>query len=202
MNMMGMATLAIVSGVFLVFAIVWCVYGLQHYSQREGQVVNESWFVGFGRSERSLQNIHGLNSNSQMIIQIQHKHENELIIQQLPLFVLRQLPDGGVYTLAEEECPICQEPFLAGEILTYLPCGHVFHYTSLVPWLTKNNHCPLCRQEVKHEYNTNIGQFPTSDVAPFLNCSGPFCYLPSPRVLTNRFPHISSVQSLQSEPIR
>ena len=26
-------------------------------------------------------------------------------------------------------------------------CGHSFHYECIKPWVTKNNHCPICSTE-------------------------------------------------------
>lgn len=47
------------------------------------------------------------------------------------------------------DCRICLEPLRAGEIVAIpkdLPCGHFnFHSHCIVPWLLRNNSCPICR---------------------------------------------------------
>lgn len=55
------------------------------------------------------------------------------------------------YTLNEptsKTCPICLASMgntLLGEIVTELPCKHVFHKACLARWFKDNNTCPLCK---------------------------------------------------------
>ena len=52
-------------------------------------------------------------------------------------------------------CAICQEEFKLDENVKELPCGekkHYFHFEheecpGVIPWLQKNNNCPVCRCE-------------------------------------------------------
>lgn len=48
----------------------------------------------------------------------------------------------------ELSCSVCLEHFEAGETLAWsrkLKCQHAFHHNCLVPWLMKNDDCPMCR---------------------------------------------------------
>ena len=48
----------------------------------------------------------------------------------------------------QEECSVCLEAFLTGQILTCLPCNHRFHEDCVTPWLENHAHCPYCRTKV------------------------------------------------------
>jgi hypothetical protein len=44
-------------------------------------------------------------------------------------------------------CSICLEDFTPDETLRLLPCGHIFHTSCILPWLTKRaTSCPLCKK--------------------------------------------------------
>jgi hypothetical protein len=46
-------------------------------------------------------------------------------------------------------CPITTDDFEDGEIITKLPCGHLFGKDAIHKWLTESNHkCPICRYEL------------------------------------------------------
>ncbi len=51
--------------------------------------------------------------------------------------------EGGI------DCRICLEPLRTGDIVAIpkdLPCNHFdFHSHCIVPWLLRNNSCPVCR---------------------------------------------------------
>jgi E3 ubiquitin-protein ligase RNF115/126 len=52
---------------------------------------------------------------------------------------------------AADACAVCQEPFAAGEVVTFMPCtpkNHAFHTDCLMPWLQIHNSCPSCRAEL------------------------------------------------------
>jgi hypothetical protein len=61
-------------------------------------------------------------------------------------------------------CAICQDTFKLGDTCIKLPCGdpHFFHCEAdpeicqgILPWLKKNNTCPVCRMEFPEEINEN-----------------------------------------------
>ena len=50
------------------------------------------------------------------------------------------------HSIKETSCSICLNDFCKGEKVSVLPCGHVFHYQCIVPWLGKQSKvCPVCR---------------------------------------------------------
>ena len=62
-------------------------------------------------------------------------------------------------------CAICQSSFKLGEKVIKLPCKgpHFFHYEAdeeecggILPWLSKNNSCPICREEFPKQEEQDI----------------------------------------------
>ena len=55
-------------------------------------------------------------------------------------------------------CPVCTDSFVPGATIVRLPfCGHVFHESCVLSWLTQHNTCPYCRRELPtddEEYET------------------------------------------------
>ncbi|KAL9184260.1 hypothetical protein ACHAXT_002346 [Thalassiosira profunda] len=46
-------------------------------------------------------------------------------------------------------CPVCTDSYVPGATIVRLPaCGHVFHESCALAWLTKHNTCPYCRREM------------------------------------------------------
>jgi len=46
-------------------------------------------------------------------------------------------------------CPVCTDSYAPGDTIIRLPlCGHVFHESCALAWLTKHNTCPYCRKEL------------------------------------------------------
>ncbi|XP_060190980.1 E3 ubiquitin-protein ligase RDUF2-like [Lycium barbarum] len=50
-----------------------------------------------------------------------------------------------------KSCSICLEELEVNKEVSELPCNHFFHKHCIVPWLKKNNTCPLCRYELPRE---------------------------------------------------
>jgi hypothetical protein len=47
-----------------------------------------------------------------------------------------------------EVCMVCSESHDIGNVVTILPCGHMFHSTCICDWLNRNCTCPTCRYEL------------------------------------------------------
>lgn len=73
----------------------------------------------------------------------------ECVLSMLPLQRLScdDLGDGmGVGAKGCTSCPICLEPFQAGEFVRSLPCcNYTFHQECVDQWLRAKADCPLCR---------------------------------------------------------
>ena len=58
--------------------------------------------------------------------------------------------------LSETRCPISFEDFVLNENITKIKgCGHYFKTASLMDWLRRSSHCPVCRYDLR-DYNNNI----------------------------------------------
>lgn len=45
----------------------------------------------------------------------------------------------------EQCCTICCSEYVEGEIITELPCHHLFHKPCVILWLQRSGTCPVCR---------------------------------------------------------
>ena len=50
-----------------------------------------------------------------------------------------------------KECNICLDEFNIGDLISFLPCFHFFHFICLKDWTKKSNKCPICKVEIKFE---------------------------------------------------
>ncbi|KAM3722827.1 RING finger protein [Dirofilaria immitis] len=46
------------------------------------------------------------------------------------------------------DCPVCIDPYRAGDIIRLLPCRHIFHKTCVDPWLLEHRTCPMCKSDI------------------------------------------------------
>jgi len=51
------------------------------------------------------------------------------------------------------DCSVCKEKFKENESAHQLPCGHWYHPDCILPWLERNNTCPLCRFSLPTDSN-------------------------------------------------
>lgn len=47
------------------------------------------------------------------------------------------------------QCCICLEDFAAGEVVTRLPCLHMYHSACIVDWLQESGWCPICKVRIE-----------------------------------------------------
>lgn len=73
------------------------------------------------------------------------------VVSMLPQEVITE---KMLQTLSSENqsCLICLQQFQEGEMSTFLPCLHHFHYIECVKWFEFNNICPICRTDVEEHY--------------------------------------------------
>ena len=50
---------------------------------------------------------------------------------------------------SEEICIICYDLFEQNDSVNMLKCKHKFHKNCLLPWVQKNNKCPICRFKIE-----------------------------------------------------
>ncbi|NXM44341.1 PJA2 ligase, partial [Gymnorhina tibicen] len=58
---------------------------------------------------------------------------------------LPQIIITGDYNGQEQCCTICCSEYVEGEIITELPCRHLFHKPCVTLWLQRVRTCPVCR---------------------------------------------------------
>ncbi|KAI8469684.1 MAG: hypothetical protein J3K34DRAFT_385703 [Monoraphidium minutum] len=69
------------------------------------------------------------------------------VVAGLPLVKL-DAAAAAAAAAAGDKCPVCCEPWQAGEEQQRLPCGHSFHPACNAPWLAQHNSCAICRHEL------------------------------------------------------
>jgi hypothetical protein len=55
-------------------------------------------------------------------------------------------PAGAKYLA--EECQVCKENFVVGEVMRSLPCFHTYHKDCVDTWLRLNKSCPICNRKI------------------------------------------------------
>ncbi|KAM9167395.1 LOW QUALITY PROTEIN: E3 ubiquitin-protein ligase Praja-2 [Mergus octosetaceus] len=60
-------------------------------------------------------------------------------------------------------CTICFSEYVRDEVITELPCHHLFHKLCVTLWLQKSGTCPICRHVLAPEHPT------AATTAPFLS---------------------------------
>lgn len=59
------------------------------------------------------------------------------------------------------QCTTCMEAFVLEEEVARLNCQHIFHRECIIPWLVKNNTCPVCRRVADpQKWNTTTDKVP------------------------------------------
>ncbi len=46
------------------------------------------------------------------------------------------------------ECSVCLMGYEEGDVLSELPCRHIYHHACITAWLRLRNACPMCKQAV------------------------------------------------------
>lgn len=62
------------------------------------------------------------------------------VIASLPRFTF---DEASLKESQFDDCAVCKEDFVAGDLAMRLPCEHVYHEDCLVPWLKTNGSCPV-----------------------------------------------------------
>ncbi|CAD5215968.1 unnamed protein product [Bursaphelenchus okinawaensis] len=56
----------------------------------------------------------------------------------------------------DSDCPVCIDPYRAGDIVRMLPCRHVFHKTCVDPWLLEHRTCPMCKSDILKAFGYHV----------------------------------------------
>lgn len=74
------------------------------------------------------------------------KTDAQKAIKQLEV---RTVKKGDAETGADAQtCAVCIESYKAGDVITVLTCGHIFHKACIEPWLLEKRTCPMCKCDI------------------------------------------------------
>ncbi|MCI4379848.1 hypothetical protein PGIGA_G00233110 [Pangasianodon gigas] len=48
----------------------------------------------------------------------------------------------------ESSCVVCLDSYMRCDVVTTLPCSHLFHKTCIEPWLLEHHTCPMCKYDI------------------------------------------------------
>ena len=87
----------------------------------------------------------GNNITNIMAQSIMEENPYKIIISEKGLDLLKTISFDG--TQLNKQCPITLDEFKQSELITELPCKHVFNTGAITKWLKEeSNLCPLCRK--------------------------------------------------------
>uniref|UniRef100_A0A8C8DN08 Ring finger protein 150a n=1 Tax=Oryzias sinensis TaxID=183150 RepID=A0A8C8DN08_9TELE len=75
-----------------------------------------------------------------------------------------------------ENCAVCIECYKPNDVVTILPCRHVFHKHCVDPWLLDHLTCPMCKMNILKALGIPFNADCTDDIPPDYEVSlrGPF----------------------------
>jgi hypothetical protein len=80
--------------------------------------------------------------------ELEHAHDGSSACrEQQALAGIQGLPSmvwGGASPV--DECSLCMEPIVHGQVVRRLPCAHDYHLVCIDRWLHRSRNCPLCRR--------------------------------------------------------
>ncbi|KAI4347065.1 hypothetical protein L6164_007914 [Bauhinia variegata] len=73
-------------------------------------------------------------------------------------FFVSNLPAASVHDKDDDVCSVCMEGFVDNlsadsQGNKRVPCGHVYHATCIIAWLSHRSSCPLCRSEISVDHS-------------------------------------------------
>lgn len=79
------------------------------------------------------------------------------VIEQLPVRELTQTEVENNLKKQDEglrSCLVCLCDYAPEEEVRTMPCLHFFHKECIDKWLGKSNSCPICKFDIKNNYNS------------------------------------------------
>lgn len=87
----------------------------------------------------------------QQMLAVQPELLNEQAAPPAPQIVIENLPTltlTSTHIVQHPSCPICLCSCEIEEVMTLLPCQHIFHPICIQAWLVKSGTCPVCRGRI------------------------------------------------------
>lgn len=78
-------------------------------------------------------------------LEIPQEQTDQRIIESLPSRSLTSIPSNP----EASRCMICLNDYQIGDVVTTLPCFHMFHPECITEWLNRSKLCPLCKTSVE-----------------------------------------------------
>ncbi|KAE8684798.1 RNF181 protein [Hibiscus syriacus] len=75
---------------------------------------------------------------------------SKAVIESMPVVKI-----SGGHASRESHCAVCKEQFELDCEAREMPCKHIYHSDCILPWLSIQNYCPVCRHELPRESNGN-----------------------------------------------
>lgn len=70
------------------------------------------------------------------------------VVKRLPTSVYQITNPAAGQQQREDRCCVCQCEYEDQEMVTQLPCNHLYHQGCISEWLSGNKTCPTCNKEV------------------------------------------------------
>ena len=114
----------------------------------------DRWIDNIGNNDNNEENRQNADYNIINEVGLQNKERDlTTILKFLPVWEVRQNKKSD----NNNNCVVCLTEFEIGDIISALPCCHVFHTKCIENWLQKELTCPVCKFEVT--LSSIIGQF-------------------------------------------
>ena len=103
----------------------------------------DRWIDNLGNSNNANQQNEGENIINELGLESKEK-DLETILKFLPVWEIRENKKHD----NNNNCVICLYDFQIGDIISSLPCCHIFHTQCIQNWLKNELNCPVCKFEV------------------------------------------------------
>ncbi|NXG61630.1 PJA2 ligase, partial [Hemiprocne comata] len=93
-----------------------------------------------GRIQQAVESTLASLEHLGLVVEQTHPPATKAAIDRLPQIIVTDKHDGQQHC-----CTICWCDYVQDEIITELPCHHLFHKSCVTLWLQKSGTCPVCR---------------------------------------------------------
>lgn len=112
--------------------------------------------LGFAEPDEARQQAHQRHhSHHQPRYEVRYRYRSRRGASSRQISELPEFPVGEGSKYLSDDCLVCRERFVAGDVIRLLPCIHVYHRDCIDPWLVTNRTCPTCtrRIDAHHEHS-------------------------------------------------
>lgn len=153
-SMGGLMMLFILIGLFIVAFAVWIAVMLVKIHNAKKNRVQDAGVI----DDRQ-----GIASNrGRPPVPLSQKLTMQLINQHMPVIAYSKLLQQYKQNckVINESCSVCLSDFQADDICRVAKCNHHYHKDCLESWLTKQENCPNCREDLSREALLKVSFLP------------------------------------------